>query len=363
LEKVRTATYDFTSKTKNPTDGKPIAVAIKGFYLAPSRERNEMSMSFDSDRPASKGIMILDHQAMKGLALDPDQKQAIAINLTDLTKIKRPSGPTNPFDMVREIVQQGSSAIAGKVESLGKKQIDGHLAVGFRIHTNLADQTFWADPDTARLIRLEYEQPDGSSHGVMTNFHYDMELDPSLFSLEPPPGYTVKTIEMSMPVEDDLINTLRFIAEHNDGGFPSSLAYVNKDFQQAIMAAAKEESEKLMKAPETQKLMEKLKAQYGSDKESFRKEWMKQWMELATPNNQKLMLKYMQGLTFYTMLTAQNDSHYAGKGIKLDTPDTPIFWYKPTGSKKYRVIYADLSVKEVAPDEVPKVSEAESARQ
>ena len=28
----------------------------------------------------------------------------------------------------------------------------------------------------------------------MSNFRYDMELDPSLFSLEPPAGYTVQNM-------------------------------------------------------------------------------------------------------------------------------------------------------------------------
>ena len=38
--------------------------------------------------------------------------------------------------------------------------------------------------------------------------------------------------------------------------------------------------------------------------------------------------------------------------MKLGTPDRPIFWYKLTGAEKYRVIYADLSVKEMTADEV-----------
>ena len=45
-------------------------------------------------------------------------------------------------------------------------------------------------------------------------------------------------------------------------------------------------------------------------------------------------------------------SHYTGKGVKLGTPNRPILWYKPTGAENYRVIYADLSVKEMTPEEV-----------
>lgn len=57
-------------------------------------------------------------------------------------------------------------------------------------------------------------------------------------------------------------------------------------------------------------------------------------------------------------LPPQADAHYAGKGISLGAPNTPIFWYKPTGAEKYRVIYADLSVKELTPAEVKKLPEA-----
>ena len=57
---------------------------------------------------------------------------------------------------------------------------------------------------------------------------------------------------------------------------------------------------------------------------------------------------------FFASLKPENDRHYAGGGVKIGTPDRPILWYKPTGAEKYRVIYADLSVKELAPEDVKK---------
>jgi hypothetical protein len=45
---------------------------------------------------------------------------------------------------------------------------------------------------------------------------------------------------------------------------------------------------------------------------------------------------------------------YAGNGVKINTPDTPIFWYRPAGSQMYRVIYADLTVRDMAEDKLPK---------
>jgi hypothetical protein len=44
---------------------------------------------------------------------------------------------------------------------------------------------------------------------------------------------------------------------------------------------------------------------------------------------------------------------YAGKGVKLGDAETAIFWYKPEDSETYKVIYGDLSIKEVAEEDLP----------
>ncbi len=156
---------------------------------------------------------------------------------------------------------------------------------------------------------------------------------------------------------------LRIIAEHNNGTFPPTIG-TNKEYMQAVQADSKLEGEKLAKellnTPEAQKLMEKLKAQYGKDQPAFMKAWMKESLPLRQKLTQKLAQKHMQGVMFYMMLQPENDSHYAGKDVKLGTPDRPIFWYKPAGAEKYRVIYADLSIKELTAVEVTKLPEAKA---
>ncbi len=52
-------------------------------------------------------------------------------------------------------------------------------------------------------------------------------------------------------------------------------------------------------------------------------------------------------------LPAESDWHYTGKNAKFGDTDKEIFWYRPEGSETYRVIYADLSVKDVAPGNLP----------
>jgi hypothetical protein len=64
--------------------------------------------------------------------------------------------------------------------------------------------------------------------------------------------------------------------------------------------------------------------------------------------------KLQRGLMFAVVLPPDADAHYAGKGVSLGAADTPIFWYRPKDAKKYRVIYADLSVREAeTPPSVP----------
>jgi hypothetical protein len=39
--------------------------------------------------------------------------------------------------------------------------------------------------------------------------------------------------------------------------------------------------------------------------------------------------------------------------VKFGDSDAPIFWYRPEGAETYRVIYGDLSVKDVEPENLP----------
>jgi hypothetical protein len=130
-------------------------------------------------------------------------------------------------------------------------------------------------------------------------------------------------------LEEDLLKILRLVAEHNKSDFPAAIG-MNKEFMQAVQAVMKPE-------------MDKVIAKYGKESP----EMMKAAMSLGQ--------KHMQGIMFYMSLKPENDSHYVGGGVKLDTPDRPIFWYKPTGAEKYHVIYADLGVKEMTADEVKKL--------
>jgi hypothetical protein len=305
----------------------------------------------------------------------------LAVTIVDMEKMrgKLKSAGTLPdlFETVRRLVREGSSGTGEKAERLGKKEIDGRTAVGFRTRGEMGEMTLWADPETARPIRVEVSgEMFADVHLVMDHFQYDVALDPSLFSLEPPAGYSTQAMNVTMPVEEDLLRTLRTVAEHNKGRFPTKLG-MNKEVMVAAMAVIKPEMDKLMNDDELEAKMDKLAAKYGG-KDKLRAKYGKELppaikaelAQAATPTpatmaeymkaTVPLIQKELQGITFYTMLKPENDPHYIGGGVKLGTPDYPILWYKPTGTEKYRVIYADLSVKDMTPDDVKKLPEAKA---
>ena len=51
--------------------------------------------------------------------------------------------------------------------------------------------------------------------------------------------------------------------------------------------------------------------------------------------------------------------HYAGKDVKLGTPNRPILWISQKKGDRCTVIYADVSVKEVFLKEAPTVPESD----
>ena len=425
LDSLRSATYDVTSKSKGE-DGQTGATATgKGFFLAPSHQRIEVSVDIGYDpavkaaaeaarrmhkgdsaaakaagqaaaeaaakafsqMPKMKNVMITiaDNQADKAVMLMPMAKLAIAMDMKKIKEDMRKSpqgAPPDLFEMVRRIVREGSSGPGEKAERLGKKEIDGRPAVGFRVQKamcGMGDMTLWADTGTARPIRIEFtNEMLAGVQMVMSNFRYDVDLDPSMFSLEPPAGYSTQTMNMTMPVEDDLLRTLRTIAEHNKGLFPAKLV-MNEEVMKAVMAGQQPVMDKATmekmeaaanKVAEKYGGRDKLREKYGMKlPPEIMAEIMKAGMAVRQENMQGQMQKNMQeqmpvirkrtqGLQFYGMLKPENDPHYVGGGVKLGTPDRPILWYKPTGAEKYHVIYADLSVKEATADEVEKFPEA-----
>jgi hypothetical protein len=328
---TKTVKYKMTTEMSLSAEMKRLpAETLKGqmtaevMALGANRSRTEQGIG------KFKTVHIWDGGQGKTLMLQPAEKRATVFNYADMPKDKTPNGG-DPVAEFRSLLLDARDKPDVKRESLGEKDIDGRRVVGFRISLPAAVFSVWGDPKTGLPVRVE------STVAIMPNvkmtmsdFAFDVDMDESLFSVEPPAGYEVivvqgHTIDSSPGKEKELIDMFRCYSEASGGRFPDLL-----DMEWLLQTISMEEwsAANLAQPP---------------------KPMAKRDRELA-----EAQAKLQRGMTFTVLLPKEADSHYAGKGVSLGAADTPIFWYRPKDAKTYRVIYADLSIREAdTPPSVP----------
>jgi len=272
-------------------------------------------------------VVISDLQKGKIVTLMPSQKKAYVMELENMPDDQDQSG-FNLFGEIRKHILEAQESEDASVEFLGEKKINGLTVIGYHVKKPGTEITVWADLKTKLPVQMTNTMEPTTY--TMTDIVFDVEFDESLLSLEIPAEYTVHTmqIDASEPTEEDLINMFRIWAEHMDGNLPSAL--------------------------EMNAMMEFMQYQRKKMKEQGIEPTEKTMLEM-----QGTIQKMSRGGMFVQKLSADSDWHYAGKDVKFGDAEKPIFRYKQEGSETYRVIYGDLSIREVSADEVPKSSEAE----
>jgi len=271
-------------------------MTFTGYFRAPGQIRQE----------SADAISIIDMNGAGMLMIAPSAKQAIIIEPT-----KKPTGAKSEtyFGDLRGLLVQYRANKSFGVTELGEKEIKGRKAFGFAfqhlgVHTEL-----WGDVETNRLVRIEATFPGPPKWTtVMSDFEFDVPVDPKLFSMEPPADYKVIKTKMNLDPanEDDLTASLKRLTELADGELPAG-------FDSGSMGMA------------------------------FAKAFMKETKgkEDVTEDLYKMAMELGRGMTFPGTLPAEADAHYAGRGVKVGGDAKPIFWYKPKGEGKYRVLSTD----------------------
>jgi len=260
-------------------------------------------------------IMVFDLDKGKMLTLDPPSKGAAYVDIQGPLR----EGMRNLIEFVRNAVIRVKDRPDIPVQELGQREIDGRKAVGFLVRSHNEEVTIWADSKTAQPIRIELLI--GQTLYILKNIEFDVPVDETLVSMDVPAGYKLsdKQFDMSNFTEQDFITVLRLWAEHVLGGsFPQSLSVGDLMSQTPVIG-------------------EKIGQLNISDEEKT-----------------QLGMTMGRGLLFFQQLDPTGVTwHYAGSGVKLGDASKAVFWYQPKGSATYRVIYGDLSIKDVAPQDLP----------
>jgi outer membrane lipoprotein-sorting protein len=331
LRTARTMTYKMTTATK--VDGAMPAMTIEMAYKEPGHLRQTMNMM-----GAKAGVTVFDLTLKRAITLMPPTKEYMEM---DLSELPSDMSQINVMEEMRKLPDQAD-------EELGERELDGRIARGFRVIRDGIDQKVWVDPETEYLVRVEGEFVNmRGMHVVMADFQFDVELDDALFSLTPPEGYKPLNlkVDVSAFTEEDLLKYLRWWGErHRDGLFPPSLNPVE-------LAKYGSQLGKEGKFLETEKVK-------GMTKEEGRRMAMEQSMQLT------------RGAMFAMQMKPENDFHYAGDGVRLGDAEMPICWWKPSTQEAseesktfrtwtpgdpdaYRVIYGDLSIRDVNASQLP----------
>jgi hypothetical protein len=315
-------------------------------YKAPGLRR-EVRLD---DNGQVESVEIRDTIRGRELTYTPKAKKAT------LSEIAPWSDDPGPFSYYRDKLNVPNLQWVGTRKTTG-----GEVNIfrnAFRDHNNERDWSidFWIDTKTKRLV--EVYQPGADIYdpehdpardnapeekwssaramgGAEKDIRYDVALDDSLFRLEPPAGYAVEVKKRDRVTEKEMIDYLGILADFNDKTFPDQLFPTPFNLMSKINRALKKPRKDLTAAE--QKLLD-TDRRYGP--------------RFGTVGNAPVLVFF----AWDPDSTVEKSLRYLGKGVKLGDKDRIVCWYKLKGAKDpktYRVVYGDLSVKNVEPEDLP----------
>ncbi len=252
---------------------------------------------------------------VKGISLVPPTRSYVVFEMANV--------PDDPAKDPWATVEKLRALPARASQALGPRRIDGRTLDGFTVQEDDATTTVWIDPKTGQLVRAELQFAGAPGMNmILSDFQLDVLWDESFFNLTPPPGYMPVQVsaDASQVSEQDCIEFLRFWSKWTvDGSFPPTVN--GPDIAKIAMQMGREGKFVAPCPP-------------GYD-----------------PDQQKDIM--YRGMVFISRLSG-GTWRYAGQNVRFGDPTTPILWYQPAGSAAYRVIYADLHVATVTPENLPK---------
>ena len=304
LHRAHTLTYSYVTKTG--VESMP-TVQIDVAYRDTGQMRTATTDGYITVvEPAGTGL--------KGISLVPPTKNYVAFEMANVPKDPA-KDPWVAVERLRALPAQAS-------QRLGRQEIDGRMLDGFVVQGDDTTATVWIDPQTGQLARAELSFADAPDMDlILSDFQFDVPLDESLFSLQPPAGYTPVQVstDASSVTEQDFVEFLRMWSSWTvDASFPPTVSGV--EIAKVAMQMAQE-------------------GKFGG-----------QHANVYSAEQQPQIM--YRGLVFISRLPA-GTWRYAGQNVHFGNAAVPIFWYQPAGSATWRVIYADLHAANVTAESLP----------
>ncbi len=258
---------------------------------------------------------IFDYDKKKILVLNPNDKTAMNIELSGLPVL--PSNLFVDFKSAIELLKEYPDTV---VKQLGKKVINNKQTKGIHVYLDdTIDIKIWYDAKDNAPVLVIAEKMIGQTNVVFSDFNFNVIVDESVFNLDIPEDYTeIESVKMDLKnlSEQDLIDGLRAWAGLMQNRFPEKLD----------LAVIQQHSDSI-----EQTLSEK---------------------GMSDVDKSLIVIKIMRALMFIDQLTVE--CHYFSDNVKLGDANTAIFWYRPRSSNTYRVLYGDLHIADVSPENIPK---------
>jgi hypothetical protein len=239
------------------------------------------------------------------------------------------SGPVAEYDSLDLWLDAATKRLV-RFQHPGRDRFDAALIVQDRAWQISSGDTLEFEGKVFRLVSGE----GGANQGlVVREIAFDVELDDSLFALVPPAGYEFETVKAPPITEKDVLEFMGIVADYYDKTFPDRMpqfAQNSKEDLERLRHAQQDVHQKSGASPAQVKLVEA----------------MERWWQTGIPGPGPMHV-------FITQQIVEGSWKYLGKGVKLGDKDRIVGWYRPRGSRTYRVIHGDLSVKELAPEDLP----------
>ncbi len=314
------------------------------------------------------------------------------------------------FTHLQDLIGRAIETGYGDVESLENKTINGRTAYGWRLETTaeLSDLfwqgkgtlTIWADTETDIPLTLTWRNTMTDIVVTISNIQLDVIFAPHELAITIPEGYMIQDETLSSVKPDnaprsevqiqprgasaamkiaDLVEglgktdetLLRFFHSWTvltKGRFPSSLttdAIKDIDPDATLSFAQEQWSYSLSANFDLSGILgDDWKAgidpnDYTAEEKELLKEKRGRYHDaLQAALNQALegikpcFEDVFKGFELINELPARSDWHYTGADVEPGDADAAIFRYRPEGSEIYRVIYGDLTIGDIEPEDL-----------